>query len=64
MDRKPLIVIQTVMDKMPANCPECKLGQRLECRRGCKAGSPEFKKSCLNKRPKDCPLMEVKPERK
>ena len=55
-----MIVVKTEMEKIPANCRECKLGFKLECRRGCKPGIPEFKKSCLNKRPKDCPLVEIR----
>ena len=59
-----MIAVKTEMHKMPANCQECKLGQWLECRRGCKAGKPEIKKSCLTKRAKDCPLVEVQTEGK
>lgn len=54
-----MIAVKTVMEEMPRNCQECNLGQRLECNRGCIPGKPEFKKSCLTKRPKDCPLVET-----
>lgn len=55
-----MIVRTTPMTEMPANCRECYFALTGECTICNKAGKPEIKKSCMNKRHKDCPLIEIK----
>lgn len=61
-----MIVAVTTMTTLPANCVECNLKMPwvLNCGLCLKSGAPEIKKSCLNKRHKDCPLREIKAETK
>lgn len=44
------------MDKMPESCKDCKA---YFCSLPLKRGKPEIKKEYLDKRHKNCPLMEV-----
>ena len=58
---KKMIYYKTWLEKIPENCVECRFEM---CTLPMKANGIDIKKSCVNKRHKDCPLVEVEMEEK
>lgn len=50
-----MIYYKTGLEKIPENCVECRFEM---CTLPMKANGIDIKKSCVNKRHKDCPLVE------
>lgn len=49
-----MIYYKTGLEKIPENCVECRFEM---CTLPMKANGIDIKKSCVNKRHKDCPLV-------
>ena len=52
-----MIYWKTLMKEIPPNCADCKLVEW--CPYPVKADGVHIRKSCVTKRHKDCPLVEV-----
>ena len=52
-----MIYWKTLMKEIPTNCADCKLVEW--CPYPVKADGVHIRKSCVTKRHKDCPLVEV-----